>query len=118
MRADQWHRALVPDSSVIHPEDPSFDGKREVHACGPAHLDELIQGARKQWSDEQLWFGRLARASTMPGMRVVSLRRVGDRARLTEEALDRALAWNARRADPDTTLPGGQRLPTTRPESN
>ena len=97
---------------MIHREDASFDGRREVVACGPEHLEELIRAARSTWSDEQLWFGRLARASQLPGMRVISLRALGERARLTGEHLRRALEWNARQNDPVTTLPGGQRLPS------
>jgi len=32
---------LVPDSSKVHPNNPRYDGKRLVVACGAEHLAEL-----------------------------------------------------------------------------
>lgn len=106
---ERW--ALVPDSSFVHPSDPALDGRRVVTACGTEHLEELIKRARREWTDEQLWLGQLARASVKPGLRGASLRKVAYRARLSPEQLHRTLDWNAGRTAPDTTLPGGQSLP-------
>jgi hypothetical protein len=107
--------ALLPDSSVIHPDDPSQDGRRMVVTCGAEHLDQLIVSARRDWVDEQLWFGRLCRASMKPGMRHAELSRLGLHARLSAGELRRALEWNARSDHPRTTLPGGQPLPVVHP---
>ena len=107
------YTALAPDSSVIHPSDPTRDGWRLVMACGAEHLQVLIDHARNMWVDEQLWFGRLARVSVQPEARDVSLSGLARLAGLSEDQCARALAWNARRDKPNEYLPGGQPL---RPE--
>ncbi|HEX7659230.1 MAG TPA: hypothetical protein VF444_07095 [Pseudonocardiaceae bacterium] len=103
--------ALLPDSSVIDPHDPSLDGRRPVFACGGDHLDELIARAQREWIDEELWFGQLCRASVRPGMCDADLTRLGQLARLSDIKLRRALEWNAGHERPCITLPGGQPLP-------
>ncbi|HWE88416.1 MAG TPA: hypothetical protein VG317_02995 [Pseudonocardiaceae bacterium] len=108
---DERWVALVPDSSVIHPDDASQDGHRRATSCGSAHLEILIDRARRGWISEQLWFGRLRRASTESNMADATVLQVGIQARLSPENLYRALAWNSRQDNPDTTLPGGHRLP-------
>lgn len=110
--ASEMHVALVPDSSFVHADDPGLDGCRLVRACGPAHLNELIERARDTWVVEQLWFGRLVRASKDPEMRDAPMRQVAGHASLSPERLRQALAWNARRNEPMSSLPGGQALPT------
>ena len=69
---------IAPDSSFVHHDDPSLDGCRPVRACSD-HLTELIDKARAGWVEEQLWFGRLARASSQPDMRGASLRQLARR---------------------------------------
>ena len=109
--------ALVPDSSVIHPHDPSGDGHRFVTACCDEHLDRVVEQLRSAWTEEQLWFGRLCRASADPRLRNASLLRVGKRAHLSTANLRRALEWNANREGSLGKLPGGHSVPTTgRPE--
>ena len=56
--------ALVPDATMIDPQGPGRDGRRYVTACGSEHLQLLIDRARLDWVEEQLWFGLLCRAST------------------------------------------------------
>jgi hypothetical protein len=107
---DRVLRALVLDSSVIHPSDPSQDGYRVVTACANDHLHRLIEQARHSWVDEQLWFGKLCRASLRPDLRDASMDRLADYAGLTADALRRALAWNIAQPLPHLSLPGGQRL--------
>ncbi|MFB6437084.1 hypothetical protein ACFCVY_09905 [Streptomyces sp. NPDC056411] len=55
--------SLVPDSSVIHPDDPGQDGQRLLAACSPEHLAELQQQYRQRpYVNEELWSGKIARA--------------------------------------------------------
>ncbi|MFE2157995.1 hypothetical protein ACFW9M_09280 [Streptomyces lydicus] len=55
--------SLVPDSSVIHPEDPDQDGQRLLAACSPEHLSDLQQRYRRRpYANEELWSGKIARA--------------------------------------------------------
>jgi hypothetical protein len=108
---DQLHMAAVPDSSFVHPDDPGQDGWRLVRACGRHHLCLLIDDARAGWAEEQLWFGRLARASVREEMRGAALSRVARQASLSPERLRQALRWNATRPVPARALPGGQPLP-------
>ena len=61
--------ALLPDATVIDPQDRGRDGRRYVTACGTEHLQVLIDRARRDWVAEQLWFGLLCRASSPPAMR-------------------------------------------------
>jgi hypothetical protein len=110
------HVALVPDSSFVHADDPSLDGCRLVRACGPEHLSRLIEYAHANWTVEQLWLGRLARASGGPQTRGASVRQVARLAGLSPERLRQALTWNAGRAVPLRELPGGQALPTRQVE--
>lgn len=109
--AGTGQQALVPDSSAIYPDDPGLDGRRVVTACGREHLERLIERARTAWVDEQWWFGRLIRVSVRPSLRGAPIELLAADARLTPENLRAALAWNARKARPDTALPGGQRVP-------
>ncbi len=102
--------ASVPDSSFVHGDDPSFDGWRLVRAC-TEHLIVLIDQARAGWIEEQLWFGRLARASRHPELHGVSLRRLAQHASLSPQRLAQALRWNASRTEPVRRLPGGHPLP-------
>ena len=88
---------VLRDSTVIHPEDPSMDGRRVVAACTSEHVDAL-QAAAPRWCDEQLWFGQLTRAqqrshSGSPLPLPTAARRAG----LSIEQAQRALAW--RRAE-------------------
>ncbi|QWF77947.1 hypothetical protein [Amycolatopsis sp. CA-230715] len=108
---DQSASALVPDSSVLDPEDPSGDGQRQITACGSAHLDALIERARAAWIPEQRWFGELCRASTRPGATGATMAELGARARMPAEHVRRAVLWNSRRETPLCALPGGQVLP-------
>jgi hypothetical protein len=101
---------IAPDSSFVHHDDPSLDGCRQVRGCSD-HLAELIDKARAGWVEEQLWFGRLARASRQPEMRGASLGQLALRASLSPERLHQALRWNAWRAEPVRQLSGGQPLP-------
>ena len=55
---------LLPDATIIDPQGHGRDGRRYVTACGSGHLQLLIDRARLDWVDEQLWFGLLCRAST------------------------------------------------------
>jgi hypothetical protein len=102
--------AVAPDSSVVHRSDPSLDGWRLVRACAE-HLTELIDTARAGWVEEQLWFGRLARASSAQEMHGAPLRQVARQASLSPERLHQALRWNAWRTEPTRQLPGGQLVP-------
>ncbi len=104
--------ALLPDSSVIDPDGLGRDGRRYVTACGAGHLQLLIDQARRDWVAEQLWFGQLCRASTVPVTRDLPISHLGERARLTPDHLRRAVEWNTRSERPRVTLPGGQVLPT------
>ncbi|WIY00480.1 hypothetical protein QRX60_41550 [Amycolatopsis mongoliensis] len=102
--------SLVPDSSVVDEFDPGCDGWRPVTVCCSEHLHLLSDRGREAWIDEQLWLGRLGRASTRPGLRRANLATIACRASLTPEQLRRTLAWNAARSVPATSLPGGQSL--------
>ena len=103
--------ALLPDATVIDPQDRGRDGRRYVTACGTEHLQVLIDRARRDWVAEQLWFGLLCRVSTLPAMRGVPVSDLGPRARLSPEQLRRAVDWNTHSDNPRVTLPGGQTLP-------
>ncbi|WP_284740572.1 hypothetical protein [Amycolatopsis sp. RTGN1] len=103
-------RSLVPDSSVVDAFDRACDGQRTVTVCGTEHLHLLRRLGREAWIDEQLWLGRLARASTQPGMRRAPLLAVARRASLTAEQLQGLLAWNSARPGSASSLPGGQSL--------
>jgi len=102
--------ALLPDATVIDPQDRGRDGRRYVTACGTEHLQVLIDRARRDWVAEQLWFGLLCRASSPPAVRGVPVSDLGPRARLSPEQLRRAVDWNTRSNNPRVTLPGGQPL--------
>ena len=103
--------ALLPDATVIDPQDRGRDGRRYVIACGTEHLQVLIDRARRDWVAEQLWFGLLCRASTPEAARGVPVADLASRARLSPEHLRRAVDWNTRSNNPRVTLPGGQTLP-------
>ena len=103
--------ALLPDATVIDPQDRGRDGRRYVTACGTEHLQVLIDRARRDWVAEQLWFGQLCRASTPAAMHGVPVADLGPQARLSPEHLRRAVDWNTRSNNPRVTLPGGQTLP-------
>lgn len=111
---DRHQRALIRDSSVVHPDDPGRDGQRQVIACGSEHLQWLIDQARGAWVVEQLWFRQLCRASVGSRMTDASLWRVSEAARLSSDQLHRALEWNAHQEHPRSALPGGHRLPDSR----
>ncbi|WAL63952.1 hypothetical protein ORV05_23540 [Amycolatopsis cynarae] len=102
---------LVPDSSVVDPVDSSRDGQRMVTVCSAAEVPGLIAAGRAAWRDEQLWLGRLAKASSEPGAAGMDLRQVARRAFLGDEQLRLAVEWNRAQAVPMTELPGGQPLP-------
>jgi hypothetical protein len=102
--------SLVPDSSVVDEFDPGFDGQRAVTVCCSEHLHLLSARGREAWIDEQLWLGRLARASTRRGLHDANLATLAHRAHLTPEQLQRLLVWNSTRHDSATSLPGGQSL--------
>jgi len=103
--------ALLPDATIIDPQDPGRDGRHYVTACGSEHLQLLINRARLDWVDDELWFGMLCRASSSRHMTGAPLSDLGRPARLWPEHLRRAVDWNARRVSPRVTLPGGQILP-------
>ncbi|WP_116206624.1 hypothetical protein [Amycolatopsis circi] len=98
--------ALVLDSSRVDPADFARYGQRLVHACGDDHMAQLVEQARRDWVDEQWWFGLLCQASRSAERE--SLSELARRARLSAGQLDAALEWNARTADPLDCLPGGQ----------
>ena len=102
--------ALLPDATVIDPQDRGRDGRRYVTACGTEHLQVLIDRARRDWVAEQLWFGQLCRASTPAAMHSVPVADLGPQARLSPEHLRRAVDWNTHSNSPRVTLPGGQPL--------
>jgi len=102
---------LLPDATVIDPQDRGRDGRRYVTACGTEHLQVLIDRARRDWVAEQLWFGQLCRASTPAAMHGVPVADLGPQARLSPEHLRRAVDWNTHINSPRVTLPGGQTLP-------
>ncbi|MFD5428822.1 hypothetical protein [Streptomyces sp. NPDC127084] len=53
----------VPDSSFVHPDDPTRDGDRPLAACSPEHLAELMKTAgARPYRDVELWAGKIARA--------------------------------------------------------
>lgn len=110
---DRMRTAVAPDSSVLHASDPSQDGWRLVRACGADHLDALIDNARAGWVVEQLWFGRLIRASQQDDSPGTSLPELARKASLSRARLRQALRWNAGRPDPTRRLPGGQAVPIT-----
>jgi len=107
--------ALIPDATVVDPHDPARDGQRYVTACGSEHLQVLIDQARRDWVEEQLWFGQLSRASVHPGMVGVLITDLAEYAHLSNDHLWRALEWNTRRPSPSVTLPGGQIVPASHP---
>ena len=98
--------ALLPDATIIDPQDRGRDGRRYVTACGSEHLQLLIDRARRDWVDDELWFGMLCRASSSRQMIGAALSELGRPARLSPEHLSRAVDWNARSASPRVTLPG------------
>ena len=85
------HGALLPDATVIDRQGPGRDGRRYVTACGSEHLQLLIDRARRDWVDEQLWFGLLCRASIPPRMRGVPVAEMGWPTRLSPDRLRRAV---------------------------
>lgn len=103
--------ALIADSSAVDPYDSAFDGRRYVVACCPEHMHAMVEEARAAWSAEELWFGRLCRASLLNTMRDACLDEIRARARLDDAELRAALEWNSAREAAVLTLPGGQILP-------
>ncbi|MEV0067895.1 hypothetical protein [Amycolatopsis sp. NPDC050768] len=103
-------QALIPDSSAIDELELGADGYRLVTVCSDDELHALIALGRATWVDEQLWLGRLGRASIAPGMRRATLLAVARWAGLTHEQLRRVVAWNATRVASTESLPGGQLL--------
>lgn len=97
---------LVSDSSRVDPADFAGHGQRLVYACGDEHMAQLAEKARRDWVDEQWWFGLLCQASQIS--RQASLPELARQARLSEGQLDAALEWNNDREDPLACLPGGQ----------
>jgi hypothetical protein len=106
---------LIADSSAIDSVDFTLDGQRYVVACCPEHMKSLIENARVSWAVEELWFGRLCRASRLPGVRDADIGKIAVHARLDPSELRAALAWNGARNEPKTTLPGGQIVPLAPP---
>lgn len=98
--------ALVPDSSRVDPADSAGHGQRLVYACGDEHMALLVEKARRDWVDEQWWFGLLCQASR--AARRASLPELARHARLSGRQLDAALKWNRDREHPLRCLPGGQ----------
>lgn len=112
LHPDRMRTAVVPDSSFVHPDDPGQDGWRLVRTCGPDHLDILIDEARASWVAEQLWFGRLVRASRQNDSPYDSLDELAERASISAGRLRQALRWNAGQDDPVGLLPDGRTLPS------
>ncbi|MFB9924579.1 hypothetical protein ACFORO_40645 [Amycolatopsis halotolerans] len=98
--------ALVPDSSRVDPADFAGHGQRLVYACGDEHMARLVEKARRDWVDEQWWFGLLCQASRSAGQ--ASLPDLARHARLSDGQLNAALQWNAAADHPLGCLPGGQ----------
>ncbi|ATY16396.1 hypothetical protein CU254_16240 [Amycolatopsis sp. AA4] len=98
--------ALVPDSSRADPADFAGHGQRLVYACGDEHMAQLVEQARRDWVDEQWWFGLLCQASRTA--RQASLPELARQARLSDGQLDAALKWNRDSEHPLRRLPGGQ----------
>lgn len=111
LRPDRMRTGMVPDSSAVHPSDPGQDGWRLVRACGLDHLDTLSYQGRASWVEEQLWFGKLLRASRQSDGPNISLAALAERASISAGRLHQALRWNASQADPVRLLPDGQTLP-------
>lgn len=110
-RTEDFQGGLIADSSAIDPVDPTQDGRRYVVACCAGHMKSLIENARAKWAVEELWFGRLCRASRQHGMRDAGVAEIGLRARLSASNLQSAFAWNAAQEQPTRILPGGQIVP-------
>ncbi|MBE1494053.1 hypothetical protein H4696_001153 [Amycolatopsis lexingtonensis] len=109
---------MIADSSAIDSADFALDGKRYVVACCPEHMKSLIENARVAWVVEELWFGRLCRASRLPGVRDADVGRIGVHARLSPADLRAALTWNSAQNEPRLTLPGGQVVPLVPPSDD
>ncbi len=69
-----------------------MDGRRLVIACSAEHLAAAREAA-PQWCDEQLWAGRLARASEGQRRAPMSLVALARRAGLSLDEAQRALDW-------------------------
>jgi hypothetical protein len=107
--------ALIPDSSVVDPRDSYRDGVRVVTVCSDEELHRLVADGHTAWSDEQLWMGRLRRASKVPYLEAAALGAIARRAGLNDGQLARLLDWNAGQAEPVAVLPGGQTIERTAP---
>jgi hypothetical protein len=83
---------VLRDSSVIHPDDPSMDGRRVLAACTSNHVDAL-RAAAPAWCDEQLWSGQLARVQQTHRTAPAPLPTLARRAGLSLEQAQRAMAW-------------------------
>lgn len=85
--------ALVPDSSHLHPSDPSKDGKRISNACSGTHAQLLIDLGRQSWIDEQLWSVKLTRVSARWNRSDATISAIASLAGITPRQLHRALDW-------------------------
>ncbi|WP_407548071.1 hypothetical protein QOM21_03585 [Streptomyces sp. Pv4-95] len=86
--------ARVPDSSVVHPDDPELDGWRPLTACSAAHLAELRdEYERRPYIDEEQWAGKMSRALDRhpDGLTFEQMAAITG---LTRGQLDRAFAWH------------------------
>jgi len=103
--------ALVPDSSAADFDDIGRHGQRLVTACSDEHMPAIVAEAHRVGRNDEWWFSLLRAASTRPPTRRATLGQVAERAGLSAEQFEAALAWNATRPRPSSALPGGQPIP-------
>ncbi|MFD5428279.1 hypothetical protein [Streptomyces sp. NPDC127084] len=86
----------VPDSSYLHPHDPTRDGDRPLIACSPEHLAELMKAAgARPYLDVELWAGKIDRAlATCP--QGLSLYALAVKTGLTQDQIEQAALWSGR----------------------
>ncbi|MFI9270947.1 hypothetical protein ACIGXM_09595 [Kitasatospora sp. NPDC052896] len=90
--------ALVPDSSALHEDDPRLDGKRVLTACSIDHLGDLVEEYRRRpYLDEEQWAGKVCRVLEEQDGEV-SLETLALATGLSEQQVDRGVAWHNARA--------------------
>ncbi|MGI5532461.1 hypothetical protein ACQEVX_35370 [Streptomyces syringium] len=84
---------LAPDSSVVHSENPKFNGKRWLTACSREHLAGLVeQYKHRPFVDEELWAGKIARAMDQHDGRI-STEELMATTGLDQDQIERAVQW-------------------------
>ncbi|MGW8379037.1 hypothetical protein [Streptomyces sp. ODS28] len=88
------HFDLVRDSSAIHPEEPSQDGKRLLTVCCAEHLEALREEYRRRpFVEEELWTGKIERA-LREHPEGLTRGRLSEVTGLHPDDVERAMAWN------------------------